>query len=517
MYFSYFLRCSLACAAFFAVCNINEELTACPKKNQCSSGAHCQQHSWQHEQGGICTDNVLQQFYPDQNACRLTQTIPSSLAHLSCAIYPTSIGYDTARFNFNKRYNIFPHAIFTPRHKSELVHIFKELKKHHLHFSIRSGGHCIEPGSLTSDYVIDLRNFNWVVPNFKRQELSVGAAVRLGSIIEALGKHNYAIPTGTCSSVGVGGLALGGGLGFLGRVYGLTCDSIKSITILTADGRVIKASKTKHPDLFWALRGAGNGSYGIVLGFTFKIHHIPKVSYYQLSWKWNAQKVEKIFQAWQSWIKTLPKSITTQLQLKYIHGELFVDVVGLKVSKESFFEWKKGFEHLHPTVSIKKLSFLKSAQFWADRSIYPFFKSKSEMLMKPLSKKPIQTAIAFFETLKKNKNKYYAFFELEALGGQIAKNKNTAYFPRKAIAWWYQVVYWKHENQEHLAVHKLQKFHAAIKPYVSKYAYANISDYSIGKDYLKVYYGNHVDQLIKIKEKYDPDNLFHWRQSIPVK
>lgn len=473
------------------------------------------QHPWQHEHGGICTDNVLHQFYPDQNACRLLQNIPSSLQNLPYAIYPPCKGYDTARFNFNKRFNYFPSAIFTPRTAKEVAYVVKTLRKHHLKFSIRSGGHCTEPGSLSPGYIIDLRNFSELKLDIKGKQVYVGAGCRLGSVIEALGKHGLAIPTGTCSSVGAMGLALGGGTGVLGRVLGLTCDSIQSIIMVTANGKVIEVNRKKHSDLFWALRGAGNGSYGIILGITFKTHYIPKVSYLSLKWKWDPTTVHKVVQAWQSWIVSLPNTITTQLHLKYLNDKLSLEVVGLKVGTKAFTEWKKAFRHLHPKAKVTKMSYLDSAQQWADRAPFPFFKSKSEILMEPLSTEPVQTAIDFFEELKNKKENYYAFFELEAWGGKIAKG-NTAFFPRKALGWWYQVIYWDKPTQEKRALHKLRKFHANIAPFVSEYAYANIVDYDLKEHYLNAYYGDHINRLIKIKNKYDPKNIFHWKQSIPL-
>ncbi|MGH2639062.1 MAG: FAD-binding oxidoreductase, partial [Rhabdochlamydiaceae bacterium] len=380
----------------------------------------------------------------------------------------------------------------------------------------RSGGHCLESASLSSGYIIDLRYFNSVKPDTKRQEVYIGAGCRLGTVIKTLGKIGYAIPTGTCSSVGVTGLSLGGGLGVLGRVFGPTCDSIKSITLLTAEGEIIEVTEKSHSDLFWALRGAGNGSYGIVLGLKFKMHYVPKVSTLNLSWKWESKTVHAVTRAWQAWVKTLPQNITTQLDFKYLNKQLSLTVTGLKVGTKPFREWKKAFSHLHPTVQVKKLSYLKSAFVWADRAPYPFFKGKSEILFKPLSDEPIDTAISFFEELKKQNESYYAFFELEAMGGAFTKGK-SAFFPRKAFAWWYQVMYWDKEEMAERAFSKLRQFKEDIAPYVSPYSYANILDYDIGKDYLQVYYGDHVDRLIQVKKRYDPDNLFHWHQSIPLK
>ncbi|HXF28931.1 MAG TPA: FAD-binding protein, partial [Chlamydiales bacterium] len=367
------------------------------------------EEKWQHVKLSHTSNNILHQFDPDQNDLRLLNSIPSPLRHLSYAIYPTSRGYDTARFNYNKRFNLFPHAIITPRTKKEAVFTLRQFKKYKLPFSVRSGGHCIQAGSLSPGYIFDLRHFNQIVPNVKRKEVYIGAGARLGDVIDTLGKLGFAIPSGTCSSVGVGGLTLGGGVGFLSRAFGLTCDSVKSITFLTAKGKIIKVDHENHPGLFWALRGAGNGSYGIALGITYQMHKVPQVSYLSLKWNWSGKLVHKVFQAWQKWIKTLPENISPFLNLSYQNQKLLIEVEALKVGSSKFTEWKKAFSCLKPKVKLFKGSYTASARLWADRAPYPFLKSKSEMIMKPLSHKPVQLAIDFLEDLKKKKSTYYAF------------------------------------------------------------------------------------------------------------
>src|SRR6185295_19566060 len=96
------------------------------------------EEKWQHVKLSHTSNNILHQFDPDQNDLRLLNSIPSPLRHLSYAIYPTSRGYDTARFNYNKRFNLFPHAIITPRTKKEAVFTLRQFKKYKLPFSVRS-------------------------------------------------------------------------------------------------------------------------------------------------------------------------------------------------------------------------------------------------------------------------------------------------------------------------------------------------------------------------------------------
>lgn len=461
-----------------------------------------------------CTDNVLKQIYPNQNACVLQSSIPKALQGLSFIVYPIQVQtYNTERFNFNKRFNVFPKAIIIPKSKKTLAKVLKYLRKKNLNFSVRSGGHCFEPGSLSSDYILDLRNFDSI--DIKGDdEVYLGAGLRLGPVIKVLGTIDRAIPTGTCQSVGISGLSLGGGIGFLARTCGLTCDAIKSITLLTADSEIIEVDENHFPDLFWALRGAGNNSYGIALGFTFKTFHIPSASFFELKWKWDPALVLQIFHAWHAWIAQLPDSINPVLSLSYSNGSLGISIIGLKVGEEPFVEWETSFKSLNPAVSIKSGSYLSLAQLWADSPTSPFEKVKSLMAFSPISDPVITLTTNYLQSLQSNKANFQVNFQFVALGGKVAQG-NTAFFPRHALEWWHQVANWDQQEQEIAALSSLRTFYASVAPLVSNYCYSNDTDYDLGNTYLNAYYGDHVNFLMQIKRKYDPDNVFHWTQSIP--
>lgn len=461
-----------------------------------------------------CTDNVLQQIYPNQNACVLQASIPEKLKNLPYAIYPVQPSkYNTERFNFNKRYNVFPKAILIPTSESELVNVLKILNEEHLSFSIRSGGHGFEPASLSSDYIVDLRHFNKI--ELQRETVYIGAGARLGPIIEALGKENRAISTGTCQSVGIGGLTLGGGLGFLLRTYGATCDALQSITFLNANHEIIKVDANNYADLFWALRGAGNGSYGIALGFTFKTVLVPTTTYFNLRWDWNPDIVPQLFAAWEKWIADLPDTINPTLEFAYADGKVEIILEGLKVGSEPFREWEKAFKEFNPHVTMHQGSYVDSAKFWADSPTIPFQKIKSVLAFKPIPSEVLQKAIAYMNQLQQDQAKFHLSLKFIALGGKLTQG-DSAFFPREATAWWHQVAKWDEQEQEPAALDSFAKFYASVAPLVSKYSYSNDVDYDLGGHYLEAYYGDHVDRLIQIKNKYDPKNIFHWKQSIPL-
>lgn len=464
-----------------------------------------------------CTDNTLCAIYPSQNICQLLQEIPAQLKNLSYALYPDILGYYLYRFNYNKRFNIFPHAIIKPQSESQLVDAVNLLRTTNSSFSIRSGGHCYEPGSLSAGYVIDLENFNTVQINFGPNPTAyIGAGARLGGVIQYLARYNYAIPTGTCGSNGIAGLTLGGGVGFLARKFGLTCDAVNSIRILTAQNGIITVSDQFYPDLFWALLGAGNGSYGIVLGFTFNLSVVPFVSFVQLNWTWDQAQAPSIIKAWQNWLATIPDEITTELDIDYKDGKAIITVISVKVGTQPQTEWQAAFESLNPTVTTNQvMPYVQAAQIVGGDSTLPFSKSKSTMLFSPLSDAGVNVIVNFVQQLITNQNVETVHLEFDSAGGQSALG-NTAYFPRNALAWFFMDINWTDQDDEADALATINTFYNNITPYTSPYCYANFVDYDLGNTYLNAYYGTHVAQLIQIKQKYDPNNVFHWVQSIPV-
>lgn len=460
-----------------------------------------------------CTDNPLKQIYPNQNACVLQASIPKALQDLCFVTYPIDISnYNIERFNFNKRFNVFPKAIIATNSSSTLSDILRYFVKNQLNFSIRSGGHCFEPGSLSSDYIIDLQSFDSI--EICKDEVYIGAGARLGPVIRKLGKYDLALPTGTCQSVGIAGLTLGGGIGFLARTFGLTCDALKSITFLKANSEIIEVNNNQNPDLFWALRGAGNGSYGIAIGFTFKTFYIPKASFLKLTWEWDSSLVFQIFNAWQVWIQQLPDSINPILTLGYADGNLSIMVEALKVGKDPFLEWKTPFQGLNPKVELATGSYVNLAKLWADSPTTPFQKAKSLMAFQPISLAAQQLTVQYFEQLQLAAAPFQVGFEFAALGGKFAQG-DTAFFPRQAVEWWHQIVNWNQQEQEAAALTSIRQFYASVAPLVSNFCYANDVDYDLGNQYLEAYYGDHVNRLIQIKDIYDPQNIFHWQQSIP--
>jgi FAD/FMN-containing dehydrogenase len=164
---------------------------------------------------------------------------------------------------YNRRTMVQPKLRAVCKTPTSISVMVKWLRSHQLPFAVRSGGHSFEGLSESYSVVVDLRKLDRVEMDVVRQTVSVGAGASLGALYRALASSGYALPAGSCLTVGVAGHALGGGYGLLSRNYGLLCDSLHSLKLVGPDGRLVEADANKNSDLFWASRGGGGGSFGI--------------------------------------------------------------------------------------------------------------------------------------------------------------------------------------------------------------------------------------------------------------
>jgi hypothetical protein len=195
---------------------------------------------------------------------------------VGAVVVPTSPEYEGLRNVFNKAGS--PAVVVRAQSNEDVAAAIQFARDNQLTLSIRSGGHAAT-GLSTNDggLVVDLSHFNNVdILDSARHLVRIGAGATWGHAAEALAAHGLAISSGDTNSVGVGGLTLGGGIGWLVRKYGLTIDSLEAAEIVTADGRTLRVSEQEHPDLFWALRGGG-GNFGVVTSFDFRAQPLTDI------------------------------------------------------------------------------------------------------------------------------------------------------------------------------------------------------------------------------------------------
>jgi FAD/FMN-containing dehydrogenase len=186
-------------------------------------------------------------------------------------------GYDQARKVFYGKYDRRPAAVVRPADAAEVARVATLAADTGLELAVRSGGHSLA-GHSTSDggIVLDLSELTALDLDLDGRTAWAQAGLTAGAYTTAVGGHGLATGFGDTASVGIGGLTLGGGVGFLVRRHGLTIDNLLAAEVVTADGRVLQVDAESHPDLFWAIRGGG-GNFGVATRFRYRLHELPSI------------------------------------------------------------------------------------------------------------------------------------------------------------------------------------------------------------------------------------------------
>ena len=390
-----------------------------------------------------------------------------------------------------------------------------------LRFAVRSGGHSYEGFSQSPDLVIDVRGMTGIKLATDKKSVSIGSGSSLGSVYKALWPSNLAIPAGSCFSVGVAGHSLGGGFGLLGRSFGLACDSVLSMEVVDASGQIRNVSGQENPDLFWALRGGGNGSFAVVTNFNFRSSPVSMVARFGITWSKPIAQAAKIVQAWQQWLADLPPSITGTLHLTKDQGGLIkVHMAGLSVQSESKLkvELKRLQRVAGPAdqVSTTTQTFKAAATIFnggpADDSL--LMKGKSDYVIDPMTDQGILTLLNGLQNAPGE-----IFVLCDIYGGAINKiaSDATAFVHRGNTR--YSIQYymeWTDPAASDANIAMMRTLYTSMRPHVSGGAYVNYCDLDLGDGYARAYWGDNLPRLMKIKAGVDPKNIFRHAQSVPL-
>ena len=209
-------------------------------------------------------------------------TQPADLDHLASRlrgtlVRPTDAAFEEDRQVWNAAAQGMPLAIARVADSADVAEAIRFARASGIEIAVRSGGHSLA-GHSSGDgvLVIDMRDLRGLHIDPDRRLAWAGAGLTAGDYTAAAAAHGLATPFGDTGSVGIGGLTLGGGIGWLARKHGLTVDALVEAEVVTADGRVLTASESQHPDLFWAVRGGG-GNFGIVTRFTYRLYPVEQI------------------------------------------------------------------------------------------------------------------------------------------------------------------------------------------------------------------------------------------------
>jgi FAD/FMN-containing dehydrogenase len=192
-------------------------------------------------------------------------------------ILPDDVEYDEARTVFYGGIDLRPAAIVRAASASDVSRVVVFARENGIELAIRSGGHSFAGHSvLEGGIVLDLRNMKALDIDTNNRTTWAQTGLTAGEFTVAVGKHKLAVGFGDTGSVGIGGITVGGGVGYLSRKYGLTVDDVLAAEIVTADGQILLVDAETHPDLFWAIRGGG-GNFGVVTRFKYRLHEVDTV------------------------------------------------------------------------------------------------------------------------------------------------------------------------------------------------------------------------------------------------
>jgi hypothetical protein len=424
--------------------------------------------------------------------------------------------------SFNKRMQLTPRVRVVASSAAAVSATILWATNNGLNFAIRSGGHSYEGFSQSPDLVIDVRGMKAIKLSSDKKSVSIGSGAQLGSVYDALASSHLAIPAGSCFPVGVAGHSLGGGFGLLGRPFGLACDSILSMEVVDASGKILIASAQENPDLFWALRGGGNGNFGVVTNFNFRTSAVNMVAKFAITWTKPVTQAVKIVQAWQQWLENMPSSITGTLHLTKAKGGLItVHMAGLSVQSETGLKAElKRLQTLAGAASVastRTLTFHQAATIFDGGEPNPdsvLMKAKSDYVTDAMTGQGITTLL---EGLVNAPGEIAVL--CDTYGGAINKiaTDATAFVHRGNTKYVMQYfMQWDSASASNGNIAMMRTLYNSMRPFVSGGCYVNYCDLDLGDGYAKAYWGDNLPRLMKIKAEVDPKNIFKHAQSVPL-
>jgi FAD/FMN-containing dehydrogenase len=377
--------------------------------------------------------------------------------------------------------HITPAAVRACREPADAARAIAEARERGLDLAVRSGGHCFAGRSSTTGLLIDVGPMNEIA--LEGERATIGAGAKLGRVYDALAAHGRTIAAGCGPEVGIAGLALGGGLGILGRRYGLTCDQMVAAEVVLGDGSVVVGSEDEHEDLFWALRGSGGGQFGVVTRFTMKTVPAPAtIECFRLTYR--RDQAAELIAEWQEWAPGAPEDLAASL---IVHPDaVHIFGAGPLPSREA------------PSETRVELPYRRAKQWLAENGpagAPDQDDSKSEFFRQRLPQSAVQ-ALA---------NEHEGELDFSPWGGAYNRPETSA-------------TAFVHRDERFLLKLTgprpwLERAYEIVHPHGTGGVYPNFPDPTL-EDALRAYHGANLERLRQVKAAYDPENVFHFPQSL---
>ena len=450
-------------------------------------------------------------------------------------LLPGERGYDTASAPANARFDrIRPVAVARCVDERDVITCIDWSRAHDVQPVARGGGHSYAGYSSTRGLLIDLSPIRHVKLDNRTGTAVMGGAARNQNVFDATVNGDFVLPGGTCLAVGVGGLVLGGGIGYNTHWAGLTCDHLVGSRIVTADGRALAINKKHHRDLFWACRGGAGGSFGINTQFTFRLPKVPRdeVAFYRFDWR-GADAAAAVLSAFDKLLTTAPAELNAVASAQ-------ASPVGAGGPREAIDVFSRG-QYIGPLSELRELvqpliatagapakSVLQTMSYWDMQRMFASAEAERHSFgdVSRYSAKPLPDAVAgkiadlLAECPTRTAAENGSMWSLGWVGGPVVGSvgrRETAYVHRDALTLLRATPVWKIDSSKSVRDGLMawtNQMISLIAPYTPAESYQNFPNRGI-KSYKRQYYAENYSRLVKIKTKYDPDNIFRNPQSIP--
>jgi hypothetical protein len=435
-------------------------------------------------------------------------------------IQPGDKSYDESRKVYNAMIDKHPRLIAKCKDVADVISAVNFGRENDIPMSVRGGGHNAGGLGICDDgLVIDLSNINSVHVEPKSKTVRVGGGAVWGDVDHATHHFKLAVPTGTVSTTGVGGLALGGGIGYLTRKFGLTVDSILEVDMVLADGSFVTANSKENTDLYWAVRGGG-GNFGVITSFLFQGH--PVHTNFAGPTLWHIDKIDKVLEWYRDFILKADEELYGFFVILTVPSPPFPEALGGKKmcgivwcylgdhkNADKVFkpvrDMKPDFEHIgpmpHPMLNSMFDALLPSGLQWYWKADF-------------INEIPDE-AIAMHAKFGNQLPTPLSQIHIYPINGEAHKvgKQDTPWAYRDAN--WAQVIVGIDPDpaNNNKITNWAKDYYNALHPFSAGGAYVNFM-MEEGEDRVKASYKGNYDRLVKIKNKYDPNNVFRVNQNI---
>jgi FAD/FMN-containing dehydrogenase len=437
---------------------------------------------------------------------------------------PSDDGYDTARKIWNGAIDKRPRLIARCTGVADVLAAVRFARERNLVVAVRGGGHNVAGTAVCDDgLVVDLSPMKGMRVDPVARTARAEPGLLWGEFDRETQAFGLAAPGGIVTHTGIAGLTLGGGIGWLMRRYGLTCDNLLSADVVTADGRFVRASAQENPDLFWGIRGGG-GNFGIVTSFEFQLHPVgPTVLAGPVFHP--AAKAGEVLRFYREYARSAPPELTTTLSIRHapavpflpehLHGK---PVVAIIVCHAGSVEAAERVVAPLRTFGPPLIDLIKPTAYTAHQGLFDatvphglHYYWKSEFLPE-FTDEIIETLIAHAWTAPSKKS-YTIIFQL---GGEIRRpaEADTAFGNRDAAHALNINAIWEGSEDPEPHIKWTREYWEAMHPHSTGRVYMNFLG-NEGEERVRAAYGARTyERLVTLKNTYDPTNFFRLNQNI---